>query len=225
MPQRGATALDGDAVNTDVRTGKTFYNTDPSGKVTGNIPNVTMADDSQAIPAGIHPARNLVDVDADFVAAKIAKDVVMFGVTGTFDKTLSEDTVDSDKGNVNLDTGAGGYKKTRTIGAGVTIDLLTVTPTFSANSLAVGVAAVCAEGDFNIRLQCIMGGVMVAESTGLSSLHQMTICIGTRAMTGAQVCKASVKNYDSISEDIIFWGEDAGSHEGVGIAAGSAKLT
>ena len=74
---------DGDAVLANVQTGKTFYAVGGARK-TGNIPLVTLSPDSEAVPAGIHPARNLSDIDADLAVGNIKAGVTIFGKVGAF---------------------------------------------------------------------------------------------------------------------------------------------
>lgn len=89
----GSDPLTGDAAVGDVLTGKTFYNTDSTNKLTGTMTDktssgttITPGTSDQAIPQGYYPgntAAGKVSGDADLIASNIKSGVDIFGVTGT----------------------------------------------------------------------------------------------------------------------------------------------
>lgn len=92
---KGVDISDADAGVSDVKDPKTFY-AGAEPKKTGTMPTVAIVAGSGAYPAGYHvgDGGGLVAIDADLVVAKIKKDVVIFGVTGTFENTIATTELD-----------------------------------------------------------------------------------------------------------------------------------
>lgn len=92
--QGGSATLTGNAAVGDVLSGKTFYNTSPSSKLTGTMTSkvgsatvITPSTADQTIPAGYYGGAagdGKVSGDADLVAGNIKSGVNIFGVSGTF---------------------------------------------------------------------------------------------------------------------------------------------
>lgn len=82
------TTINGTAVDADVLTGKTYYNTDAKVKRTGTMINrgamtITPGTTNQVIPAGYHNGSGIVQGDTDLIAANILSGKNIFGVVGT----------------------------------------------------------------------------------------------------------------------------------------------
>lgn len=84
----GSLTLAGSAVDGDVLTGKTYYNTDAKTQHTGTMANrgamtITPGTTNQMIPQGYHDGSGVVIGDSNLISANIKQDVNVFGVLGT----------------------------------------------------------------------------------------------------------------------------------------------
>ena len=75
----------GDAVAANILNGKKAWV--DGVEVTGNIPTQTLSATSTTVSAGYYAATTLEAVDTDLTAANIKKDVVIFGITGSYEGT------------------------------------------------------------------------------------------------------------------------------------------
>ena len=120
------------------------------------------------------------------------------------------------------------YRRQADIPAGSDIDLVSVTPTFDASSMAVavGVTRVYAmEVADKHKIRLYMDAVQVAES-GFVTYWVVYVVVGTRALSGAKVCKMSAHNYDSSARYLWFpCGDAVGNKIPAGIGVGSIKAT
>jgi len=217
---------DADAVLADVKAGKTFYSVTGARK-TGNLATVALDPALNAYPAGYHVgAASLTAVDAQLVAANIANGIVIFGVTGTLSATLAEDLVDHADSAIVADTGGVTceIKIALVASAPLDYDLATITKNYDASSMAVGVAQsvndLYSGADATLRLY--MDGVLEAESAAIGGLEN-TIAVGTRALSGSKICKASMYIRDA-NRQHKFYGA-VGGILWSSISVGSIKAT
>ena len=147
-------------------------------------------------------------------------------VAGAAACTLVEDVVASQPSTILTDATESAYYYAAAIPKGGELDLASTTPTFADGSRAAGVAFWCGylqrpdEG----KLRLYMGGVLVAES-GLLGSSDSAVVTGTRALVGAQECKATL--YNSNAEFTLFYrsyNRATGSPIAVGVGVGSIKV-
>ena len=106
-----STPLTGNAVVSDVLSGKTFYSNDATKK-TGTMTNrgavtLTPSKTNQTITAGYHNGSGYVVGDSDLVAGNIKKNVNIFGVTGTYEGTAPN--LQSKSVTIHVQTALQGY--------------------------------------------------------------------------------------------------------------------
>lgn len=229
IPKKGTDVSDADAGVGDVRTGKTFYSVAPPRK-TGTIPEVAIVAGSENVPAGIHTATTLSAIDADLAVGNIKSGVVIFGFTGTFVSTLTEDIVGKNTGGALAGVSSvTAYYHEEEIAATATYTGSSKTQTYAAGSLAVGSAYFIGrnEGGSAMYIQIDMGGVIAAESqmVGGGTGWQSFNVIGTRALSGSTACHAKIENkHASIGNWLRWFSEASGSQKvGMGVTAGSVK--
>ena len=213
------------AILSDVKNGRTFFSV-TGGIKTGNLATVALAAGANAYPQGYHVgAANLTAVDGDLVAGNIADGVTIFGVLGTLAAgALAEDITDEGKTAINS-TSSGAWFKTQTVNAGAGVTIATVTPTFADPSMTVGVASLCCNAltADRIKMQCVLGGVVVAESVFIGGIDNYT-AVGTRALVGAQVCLARVWNSSGTDTNLNIAGRANNERMSGIIGVGSIKL-
>lgn len=146
-----------------------------------------------------------------------------------FPASLVDDTTGSTQTALVDDTSSTNiYRLNTTVGAGLDVDLASVTPNFAANSraVAVGIAHAMSDGA-SIKIRLYMNGVQVAESAFVAADMVLVMVIGTAALSGAKICKIAAHNYAGSDKAIIsFSGAFAtGRALGYGIAVGSVKVT
>ena len=137
--------------------------------------------------------------------------------------TLAEDTSGQNTG-APQNAGPQSAAHSETINAGADWDPISVTPTFNANSMAVGYVSFIGKGGSNAsKMQIYMGGVQAAESAYLNG--GFNILIGFKALSGAQVILCRIHNYSGAG--ITLWAGScayASSPNTFGVAAGSIKV-
>lgn len=117
---------------------------------------------------------------------------------------LAEDIVGEAKSALAVNTASAGFQHRQiTVTAGADLDVATKTLLFDANSMAVAVGSVgWSVGAGTCKLRLYMGGVQVAESGFLASGDLVNV-VATRALSGNQVCKIALHNYDG-SDDVWY---------------------
>ncbi|MBA7494201.1 hypothetical protein ES702_04774 [subsurface metagenome] len=193
-------------------------------------PIQTLSPDSETVPAGYYEATTLSAVDADLAAANIKNGITIFGIVGTLPATLAEDLKAIYQSAITSTTsGFSWYYREYLIAAAGDYTIVTQTPTFDADSMAVGAVISflydnAVSGD--LKLQFHMGGVQVAESPVIDdSWNTIQTLIATRALAGAQVCKLAVHNYSGGNRNIRVMGLANGDPFMTFMAIGSIKLT
>ncbi len=184
-----------------------------------------LAAGSETVVAGVYDATTLSTIDADLAVGNIADGVTIFGKLGTYEPSLVEDLVD-EAVSAFTQTGGGGFRREVIIVSGGDYTLATMTPTFAADSLAVGVGCASCRGNATttFKLRLYMGGVQVAESVYfVMSPGAFFILVATRALSGAQEIKVEAHNYAGGSVQAGFACQDGGGAIGGGVAVGSIK--
>lgn len=186
---------DADLTAPEAPTGKTFYAAGGARKTGSGTKTLNPA--NETVEAGYYGATTLSAVDGDLAVGNIKQGVTIFGKLGTFLETLSEDTLGQGVGSEETGSSGTRYATSLYLNTDDDADEATVTPTFDAASMAVGtaVSAVQTGAGITIKLQLIMGGVQVAESSEIETRTRMIIAKGTRTLSGAQACIARFHNY------------------------------
>lgn len=195
-----------------------------------DFPTRTLSDANDTVQEGYYAATTLSTVDADLAVGNIKKNVNIFGKVGTLPYTLVEDTKGGDKTPLVSDGTANQGLRTQSVTAGNDVDLASKTLTFDANSMAVAVgfthAAPAAAN--RLKLRMYMGGTQAAESAYLSTSNTETwhYVIGTRALSGSQICQLSVHCYTADTSISLYGGFNASGYAitGTFIGVGSIKL-
>ena len=183
---------------------------------------------NETVNKGVFEATTLSAVDADLAVANIKSGVTIFGVLGTL--SLSQDITGSAVSNY-ISTASTGYIYSVSIAASGELDLSSTSNSFSANSMQVGVASCVGwEGTGNsLKLRLYMNGVSVAESGFLGATGGVLVAVGTSAMAGVKICKATLHNYDAVSSRVFYTGPNSGQGNapcgGGIIGVGSIKVT
>jgi hypothetical protein len=143
--------------------------------------------------------------------------------------TLQDDTEDRDYATPDSSSSGTYYRVAQLISASSYYDLATITDTYAPGSRACGVAWVHGQASAitSLKLQLIMGGVMVAESGYLSNFFSYPILAsGFRAMSGSQTSIARIKNYYAGTRYVYFYDTVyyALSYKHGGIYVGSIKI-
>lgn len=218
-----------DAAVGDVRTGKTFFSVTGAEK-TGTIAEVAIVNTSENVPAGIHTATTLSAIDADLVAANIRDGTVIFGITGSLEEAVAllEDTISATRSTAAIDgSSSSGSAILYNIAGSGELDVVTKTDTYDSDSLAVaaGCGIFMAEGTTYLKARLYMEGVQVAESGYLvNSDHNNVELIESRALSGSEECKFTVKNYDASERDVYAYGADGSTdHLHCTLTIGSVK--
>lgn len=181
---------DADAAVGEVKAGKTFYSVE-SPKKTGTMPTVAIVAGNDTYSAGYHAgdAGGLDAIDTDLAPANIKSGTNIFGKVGTL--AVSQDLVTAVRSTL-IGTTNNLYSQYRTFS--VSTILATTTPTFAANSLAIGVAtaSVCrSSGIWYVRLE--MDGVVMAQSANIADCTGQRsvvyyVLIASKALVGAKTC-------------------------------------
>ncbi len=196
------------------------------GRVSAKVPIRKLIATDDVYDRGFHKGNpgGLDAVDADLAPANIADGVTIFGKLGILvSGSLAEDTTGSAE-TAETAGFAGGFWDSVQVNEETT--LATVTPTFDASSMAVAVGhAGCAAATGNkLKVGLYMDGVKVAESGYVpAGVDTNIVLIGTKAMSGATVCKLTVDNPGGNSS--LYGGvKETGSPMHWVIGVGSIKL-
>ena len=214
----------GTALVGEVKTASTFY-AGSSALLTGSGTQ-TLNAANENVAAGYYAATTLSAVDGDLAVGNIKDGVTIFGFLGTFDPALAEDELGEGISVHQTDADdAPGHHIVVVVNSETEVVMATCTPTFTAGCLAVAVSMGYwqAIGSNSMRQRLYMGGVLVA--TGIITDNAMDILVATRALTGAQVCKAVLYNTHGVDNtDNYIWGPDANGKDVMfGIGVGSVK--
>ncbi len=215
---------DADLVVAEAPTGKTFYAVGGARKTGTGTKTLNAA--NQNVEAGYYAATTLVTVDADFVAAKIKKDVVIFGVTGTFESILAEDLVATGlPGNEDF-TGGSWSRYAEGVDATTYVTKATSNENYATSSIAVGSLFFYGEANLAsaLKIRLYMGGVMVAESAFVTQAVSTMVLVATRALSGAQDVEGGIYNVSGASKFFYVYAESGASRPTpFAVATGSVK--
>lgn len=224
----GVNVSDADAAVGDVKSGKTFYAV-ASPKKTGTMPTKAIVAGSDLYEEGYHAGDpgGLDAIDTDLAPAKIKKDVVIFGKTGTYTPTLAEDVLGSQISGLTTGYADGGTQH-QPLAAGADLDLASKTQTYATTSRAVAVGFINVKASFanTIKLRLYMDGVLVTESAYFSTSATTYITASTRALSGSKTCKITIHNYAGAEKwcNIGSASGAGGSKLAAGIGVGSIKV-
>jgi hypothetical protein len=131
-------------------------------------------------------------------------------------------------GNITASSGTY-YRYQLLVAAGSDSAAITATLTFAAGSRAVGVAVSYGQSSqligASLKLDLYMGGVLVAESSNLSSLlTTFRVLVGTAALSGSQQVVARFHNYGVVDDYFNSFGGSATMYPAYCVAAGSIKI-
>lgn len=140
--------------------------------------------------------------------------------------TLLQDVIgDAVTTDTSLD--ATGSNKQLSVAAGADSDLVSRTLAFAAISRAVAAGFINAysQAADKFKMRLYMAGVQVAESAYMGTTGDTIALVGTRALSGSQICKIAAHNYDGALQYFR-----PGSAKGVGgelaiaVGVGSIKV-
>ena len=194
-----------------------------------DFPTKTLNPANENVLAGYYAATTLSAVDADLAVGNIRGGVTIFGFLGTI--AQAEDITGS-AGPINAATSSGPtgiYHYRGDVAAGADEDGATKTQAYDASSIAVATGFFLGTpdtGDNNkLKLRLYMGGVQVTESAFINAPYDVYIVVGTRALSGATICKVAIHNYDGAEASFKFLAQTSGNLPGgFGIGIGSIKL-
>jgi len=196
---------------------------------TATVPYKTLSPDNDTVQAGRYVATTLRAVDSDLDAANIADSIEIFGITGTFTGgALQEDTRAEATSLINTDTTLAAAQSTTWVDMnGGEVDLVTVTPTFAADSFAF-IAGCCNAlvQDVLLKFRLYVDGVQRDEYTFAAiNISENAVQTHFQALVGAIVCKVTAHNYNVTTNRVLRgFGYPNAKKCGFMIAVGSVEL-
>lgn len=187
---------------------------------------------NETVAKGVYVATTLSTVDTDLAVGNIKDGETIFGFLGTFEGAAGALAVDT-SGYAESSLARDGFVSAaainyKDISAGGDLDIVSVTPTFDASSLAFGAGIFYSSCDTasKMKIRLFMGGVQVAESAYLTapSPPEMENVSGFRALSGSQICKLTAHNYGAGTQQYRSVVDTGAPLETQGIAVGSVKL-
>lgn len=214
---------------TDIKTGEEGWVN--GTKVTGSGTK-TLNPANDTVNAGYYAATTLHAVDADLAVGNIKLGVTIFGFVGTYGGAgvLSQDALNQAYSTLDTSGGTAVNCKYVTKTGDAEYDLATCTTTFNAASMTVGVATAelwekASRNDSKFRLY--MDGTLVTETALSASYHDRAWALGTRALSGSKICKATLYVANAAGQVSVIGTQYNGVTyaANASIAVGSIKIT
>ncbi len=206
---------DADLVVAEAPTGKFFYAVS-GGRKTGSGTK-TLNPANETVAAGYYAATTLSAVDGDLAVGNIKSGITIFGFLGTYVSSLTAEdmSVTSGAGASDGNEAFNIFLIYHNIVSGGDETLTTKTATYGGGEVIAGTGDVFKASIASaIKLQLVMGGVMVDEDSYLDATISVRTLVNNKVLSGSQTVLLRAHNYDGSTRAVYRVSRGSGSASG-----------